>query len=191
MLAGTVTLGGTAEWGDREFARAADLAVDQGAVGLEADRALQLLREEGSSVAFPEALVQIRADVGFSADLLRENDAGDLTQTVQRDIVEALGELVEALRKELEDLEERKQDPRQQQQQQGEPGEEGLVQKLAELKMLRSLQLGVNRRTRLLGERAVQGGADADDLRGRLRELAGRQARLEQATYDLAVGRNE
>jgi hypothetical protein len=60
--------------------------------------------------------------------------------------------------------------------------------------MLRSLQLRINRMTRRLsrlvegadGEQAV----DADVVQ-QLQGLGRRQARIQQATYDLATGRNQ
>ena len=100
-------------------------------------------------------------------------------------MIESLEELIDALRQELERLREQKESGRQGQQQQGQPGEEGLVDTISELKMLRTLQKGVNRRTRLLG---LESSGDLD-VAARLADLAGRQRRIEAATYDLAVGK--
>ena len=191
VLAGTVAVGGVEEWTDRESAKVRELARGERAIGLEGEKALQLLREDGSSVAFPEALEQIVADVAFAADLLAKNRADELTQSVERDVIAALEEVIAAFQQELEKMQERKQSG-QPPQQGGEPGEEGLVDRIAELKMLRTLQIGVNRRTRLLG--GETGGTDGStgdvDVAARLRDLAGRQRRIESATYDLAVGKN-
>jgi hypothetical protein len=72
----------------------------------------------------------------------------------------------------------------------GEPSERPLVDVLAELKMIRSLQMRVNRRTQRYGE--IIGGDEATtpDLLEALRELAERQARVHQAAADLSLGRN-
>ena len=42
--------------------KAGDLAFEEKKITMEADRAMLLLREEGSSVAFPEVVGQIRSD---------------------------------------------------------------------------------------------------------------------------------
>ncbi|MEM9701210.1 MAG: hypothetical protein AAF907_02050 [Planctomycetota bacterium] len=176
---------------DRERSRIRDLARRERAIGLEGAKALQLLREDGSSVAFPEALEQIAADVEFAAELLSKPRVDELTQQVERDIIESLEELIDALQQELEKLQQQKQEG-QQQQQQGQPGEQALVDKIAELKMLRTLQKAINRRTRLLGLEVPAPGEEADvDVGERLRQLADRQSRIESATYDLAIGKTD
>lgn len=181
------------------YSKAHELSRKEDEIVLEMDRTLIILREEGSAVAFPEAAEQIREDMlqvvqflGRQPDDTRKvyPDTGELTQVIEKDIINALEEMVEALQKEIEKKEEKKKDP-QQQQQQGEEQEPGLVDKLAELKVLRSLQYRVNNRTRRLarmfpGEQA-QDPAVLDQLRG----LADRQARIQKAAYDLATGRNK
>ena len=202
VLAGTVALQDKrdGDWTEGQFGRLRDLARREKAIGLEGEKALELLRQDGSSVAFPEALEQILADVAFAADLLgTKQRAGELTQQVERDVIASLEEVIAAFQQELEKMQERKQSGQSPPQGGGEPGEEGLVDKIAELKMLRTLQVGVNRRTLLLGGETGGAGAGADagaadgtdvDVAARLRDLAGRQRRIESATYDLAVGKN-
>ena len=189
VLSDTRRLAEAAAITDRERARARDLALTEKEIGLEAANALRLLREDGSSVAFPEALEQIAADVGFAAELLAKARVDELTQQVERDVIESLEELIDALQQELERLQQQKQsgEPGEQQ---GQPGEAGLVDTISELKMLRTLQKGVNRRTRLLGLEVPGAGGGDVDVAARLRDLSDRQARIESATYDLAVGKN-
>ncbi|MDP1798635.1 MAG: hypothetical protein Q8K78_14170, partial [Planctomycetaceae bacterium] len=108
---------------------------------------------------------------------------------IEKDIVESLEEILEALQKEIEKAKDKKQ-----QQQPGQPGqqqEQGLVDVLSELKMLRSLQYRVNRRTKQLG-RMVEGEQASDpDLRQQLQGLSQRQAKIQQSTYNLATERNK
>ena len=78
-------------------------------------------------------------------------------------------------------------DQKPQQQQDQEPP---LVDKLAELKMLRALQLRINRRTRRLARLIDGDQATAKDVLQQLRDLARRQARVQRAARDLATGRN-
>ena len=120
---------------------------------------------------------------------LERADVGEITQNIEADIVESLKEILEAMQKELEKLKDQKQQQQQQQQQEKKPPP--LVNKLAELKMLRSLQYRVNRRTKQMG-RLVEGEQALDaDVVGQLRLLSERQAKVQKATHDLATGKNE
>ena len=84
-----------------------------------------------------------------------------------------------------------KQQQQQQQQQEQQQQQQGLVNKLAELKMLRSLQYRVNRRTKQLG-RLVEGEQALDvDVVSQLRQLSDRQSKVQKATYDLSTGQNQ
>jgi hypothetical protein len=193
---GTVRLGKIApehrEPRHREIAR--DLASKQDEVDLEASKTLNLLREEGSAVAFKEAVEQMREDMRLASRRLAREDAGDLTQAVEKDIIDALQEMIAAVQKEMEKQEQQKS---QDGQQPGQPQEPGLLDQIAELKMLKSLQMRVNQRTRRLGDvvrgaNGTPGEAASDpELLDQLRNLAERQARIQRAAYDLATGRNE
>jgi hypothetical protein len=170
----------------RHAARATELSRDQRDNALEADRALILLKEEGSSVAFPEAVEQMRDSMLTVAGRLERADTGETTQLIEQIIVETLDEMILALQRELEKMKSEQQQQQQQQQQQ----DPSLVNPLAELKMIRSLQNLVNRLTRQIGldiegEQAV----DEDNLR-LLDDLARRQERIRAATYDLSTGKS-
>lgn len=172
----------------RHTAKATDLARDQKENALEADRALLLLKEEGSSVAFPEAVEQMRDSMMTVAGRLDRADTGETTQLIEQIIVETLDEMILALQKELEKLkEQQQQQPQQQQQQQQDPA---LVNALAELKMIRSLQNQINRLTRQIGlDIEGEQAADAENQK-LLRDLARRQQRVQEATYDLQSGKS-
>ncbi|MBC8113934.1 MAG: hypothetical protein H7062_06130, partial [Candidatus Saccharimonas sp.] len=174
---------------DRHRNRAVELARNEDEISLLAAKALTLLKEEGSSVAFPEAVEQIRDDMLTVARRLERTDVGEITQNIEADIVESLREILEAMQKELEKLKDQKQQQQQQQQEEKKPSR--LVNKLAELKMLRSLQYRVNRRTKQMG-RLVDGEQALDaDVVSQLRQLSERQAKVQRATHDLATGKNE
>ncbi len=191
VLNGTVGLAAVpdAQRTDKHRSRSVELARSQDEVALLASKVVTLLKEEGSSIAFPEALVQMRDDMLTVARRLERVDVGEITVGIEKDIVESLEEILEALQKELEKAKDKKQQP--QQQQQGQPQDQGLVDILSELKMLRSLQYRVNRRTKQLG-RLVEGEQASDpDLRAQLQVLSQRQAKIQQSTYNLATGRNK
>jgi hypothetical protein len=97
--------------------------------------------------------------------------------------------MIDSLQKEMEKNKDKKKD--EQQSKDGQPQDPALVDQLAELKMLRTLQLRINHRTKRLG-RLVEGEQAQDqDILGQLQNLADRQARVQKATYDMATGRNK
>lgn len=171
----------------RHRSKAEELARLEEEVAIDAAKALTLLREEGSSVAFPEAVEQIHDDMLSVARALEQAKVGDLTQGIERDIIEALEEMIEALQKEME-----KKDQKQQgQPMQGEPPDPALVDTLAELKMLRALQYRVNRRTVRLGRESEGEQATDPEIVTQLQQLSRRQSQIQRATFDLATGRNK
>ena len=171
------------------IARGKQLATQEEEILQEVDKALVVLREEGSSVAFPEAVEAIREDAASIVELLDQGKAGELTQTLEQSVIEAIEEMVDALQKEMEKKKDEEQ--KESQQQQGQPQEKPLVDALSELKMLRSLQLRINRRTRQLG-RMIEGDQAAEpELRKQFKTLSGRESRIQRATYDLSTGRNK
>jgi hypothetical protein len=157
-------------------------------IAVEADRALDVLREEGSAVAFPEAVTEIRDDMHSVARLLAEAKIGELTQGVEKDIIAALEEMIAALKKAQKDLEKNKQ---QQPPNMGDADMElPLVDTLSELKMIRALQMRVNTRTKRYAEMTKTEQVDKPELLEALRKLADREERIHRVTRDIVLGRN-
>ncbi len=154
----------------------------------EVDRALILLKEDGSSVAFPEALQQVREDMLTVASRLRSVKIDEITQAVEQDIIESLEEILAALQQALKEL--RQQRASQQQGGGGEPGEQPLVDQLAELRMIRALQMRVNRRTVFYAKLIKGNQAEDAELLDALDKLAERQQHIFEATRDLHQGAN-
>ena len=154
----------------------------------EADKALMLLREEGSAVAMPEALSQAREDMQQVVGRLAQAKVGSVTMAIEEDIAVALEEMLQAVRQAMEDAEQRRQNA--QQGQQGMPQDPALVDALAELRMIRSLQLRVNKRTQRYGEMITGRHADTPELIEALSRLAERQERVYRITADLEAGKN-
>jgi len=184
--------------------KAGDLSFEEQKITLEADRAMLLLREEGSSVAFPEVILQLREDTKRVATRLGQSKIDGVTQGIQNDILAALEEMIDALAKAQRDLEKKKQ--QQQQPQQGQPSgqgsqEEPLVESLAELKLIRTMQTRIRSTTDRYGELLQNDNAQelensevpenvGEDILPLLRDLAQRQDRLYQITRDLVTKRN-
>jgi hypothetical protein len=171
---------------------AARLGREQDEVTAEATRAILLMRDDGSAVAIPQALGQVRDDSAEAATRLARGDLTPATLEITAELVTGLEELLAAVEKSRRD------EPQRQQAGEGggrpaEPGEQPLVDKLAELKMLRSLQVRVNARTdrfsRLLDAGAEQ--AVEAELVAALGRLAERQRAIEQAARDIVAGRTE
>ncbi|MCC9640709.1 hypothetical protein LOC71_00365 [Rhodopirellula sp. JC740] len=173
--------------------KAGDLAFEEQKITLEADRAMLLLREEGSSVAFPEVVSQLREDTVRVATRLGQSKIDLVTQGIQNDILAALEEMIAALAKAQRDLEKKKQ-----QEQQGDgggqpsgSGEEPLVQKLAELKLIRTMQTRIQGSTDRYASLIEEQESSAEDVLPLLRDLSQRQDRLYQITRDLVTERNK
>jgi hypothetical protein len=106
-----------------------------------------------------------------------------ITQGLEEDVIAALEETLAALQQALKDLREQK--GGQPQQGGGEPGEKPLVDQLAELRMIRSLQVRVNRRTQQYGAMIDGEQALEEELLEALDGLSLRQQKIFQATREL------
>jgi hypothetical protein len=178
-------------------ARSAEDDIKAGRIGrkqqeivLMCDRALALLRDDGSAAALAEAVEQVGGDMRTVAELLGQSRVDAYTQQIEQDVIAALDEILSAVKQAQEDAKNRKPSP---------PGDfaEGptaeppLVDKLAELKMLRTMQVRVNRRLKQIAD-LVQGEEATDpQLCKGLDELAARQGRLVKITRDIVTGKTE
>jgi hypothetical protein len=179
-----------AERSHDEEIEAARLSREESLIVREADRALVLLREEGSSMAFPETVSLMRDDMQQVTERLADAKVGKVTQDLEQDIIEALEETIAALDKAIRELDKKKTRPGQSPPA-GQQDDPPLVDKLAELKMIRSLQMRINRRTQRYGKIIEGEQAEAPELLEALTKLAQRQERVYQATSDLSQGRND
>ncbi len=119
-------------------ARCGEIAIGETELAAEANDAIKLLEEEGSTAVFPAATEMIRDDLQLTATRLQEFNSGRTTQMLQADIEDALSELIDSLRKQIEAGEG----------QAGKTdGQPPLVPMSAELKLLLAKQKRVNRRT--------------------------------------------
>lgn len=173
------------EWLDTAISLCRELSQEQAEATQECSFTSSLLREDGTSVSILVAVEDIEADMGIIADRLQQTKVGPLTQSLETDVIEALKELIEATQREMAEMKEQENQP--QSQQDPSTQKPPLVQFMEELKVLRSLQRRVNRRTRQVNglfEEATTD--DAADLNMQLDELARRQERLRQSALKLA-----
>ncbi len=178
--------------GEPFLVQSGKLSNDERKIAIEAQKALTLLQEEGSSVAFPATVEVMHEDMEQVAERLADAKVDDITIGIEEDIIAALEELIEALQKAQQDLEQQQQ----QQQQQPQDQEQPLVDQIAELKMIKALQERVNKRTvrysRLLNDdQDPVGQAESADLADALRNLGQRQQEVFRITRDIVLGKNK
>jgi len=163
------------------------LSIEQTKVVMEGQRALLLLQDEGSSTAFPEALEQVNADAQSVSKKLAEANVSSATQSIEDEIIGALEEMLESLKQVQKKREEKKKQQSQQQQQQSDPDDQPLVDSIAELKLLKTLQMRVNRRTQSLNQEDIVGQVVEASLQQELAALAQRQQKIHEVTRDILL----
>lgn len=170
----------------------------------EASKALTLIESEGSAVAFAEVFKQVVGDMQTAAGRLRRADVGPVTVSIENDIIDSLKEMIEAFKKARKDNQQPKPPSQPGQSNPGQPKDNQLIDMIAELKMIRSMQVRVNNRTNLYGKQlegeqvpSIAKLADAkekekfESFRKEFKDLSGRQQKLSKVTEDIAKGRNK
>jgi hypothetical protein len=161
----------------------------EGDIIAEANAALDILKNEGSAVAFPRIFEEVVIDMVSVKERLNAAKVGSETQFIEEQIIDALREMHAALQ-----LAQRPPGPPSPPGPPGDPGpppDQKLLDEIAELKMLRSMQVRVNERTKRQGNLVQSEQADDPQIKDELRNLANRQAILELMTRDLAEKRNK
>jgi hypothetical protein len=175
--------------------KAGKLSSEQSSIATEASRALLLLREDGSSVAFPQTVSEMKLDMEQVASRLSTSKVGDMTIEIENDIIETLGYLADALAQAQKENEANsgrgKGKPGG-----GRPGESSLVGKIAEIRMLRALQDRIFRRhsryAKLLDDPNDPIGITNDpDILSALRRLTAKQMQLTEITKEIVESLND
>ncbi|MFN9712687.1 MAG: hypothetical protein ACK57G_02650 [Planctomycetota bacterium] len=168
------------------------LSIEQMKVAMEGQRALLLLQDEGSSQAFPEALQQVNNDAQSVVKRLVASDVSEMTLAIEDEILGALEEMLDSLKQVQKQREENKQQQGSGQQGGGGSEEQPLVDKLAELRLIKTLQLRVNRRT----DRLANETSNPNDLIGQvadprlleeLKALSDRQQKIQEVTREILL----
>ena len=174
------------------------LASTQNAIAADAARALLLLADDGTSVAFLQSVEEMQQDMSQIAARLSMAKVGEFTIDLQTEVVDTLNYLVSALAKTQRDNEDKKTatPPPNGGGQPGRPGEEPLVGKIAELKMLRSLQDRIHRRHQRYSEQLQEpndlvGASDNPELVAALGRLSIKQKKLAKITLEIVQGSKE
>lgn len=156
----------------------------------EANKAIQLLEAEGSAVAFPEVFHQVRDDMRHVERRLGKSDVHAVTQVIEQDIISTLRDMIEALKKAQQEQQAKKNPPP------GQPPptmpqDQKLIDMLAELKMIRAMQVRVNSRTKTYGDQYTGEQASVPEIQKELQNLANRQQKIFEVTNNIWRGKNK
>lgn len=167
---------------------ASRLSGKESQIVVEVDKTTLLLREDGSAVAFPEAVEQMRDDMQQVVSRLAQAKVEKITQSIEEDIIAALKDMIAALKKAQKDQKDKK---KSKDSPSGPAPEPPLIDMLAELRMIRALQLRVNTRTARYSKMIEGEQADNAELVEAIRRLAEREQRIYRVTRDLEMGKNQ
>ena len=151
------------------------VAAEEGALAEAAQQALEIIIDDGTSVVFPDVVEQLRDDLSNVQKLLASGRTDTYTATLQKEIEITLEELIEALQQAQQQKESRAGGG-------GGGGMEPLLPNSAELKLLRSAQLRINRRTAAIEAARPKEGPLDDVLKNEAGTIAGRQAEIAEMT---------
>jgi len=167
------------------------LSDEEKKIVFEASKAIEMLEAEGSAVAFHEVFQQVREDMKHVERRLGATDAGKVTQNIEEDIIDTLQEMIKALEKAKQDLQNKKPKDGDPKSQPPPNQDQKLLDKIAELKMIRAMQIRVNKRTEMYG-REFEGEVPNDpNVQREIRNLAERQERIVDVTRKIASGDNQ
>jgi hypothetical protein len=162
----------------------------EGEIINEADKAIQLLQSEGSAVAFPAVFEEVRKDMFRVKERLHDANVGDDTQAIEKDIIDALTQMRDALKKAQQEL--GKTPPGPPPNPNNDPQLQKLLDEIAELKMIRALQVQVNDRTKRYSKRANDvEQADDPQIKKELKDLGERQEKIETMVNNMATKKNQ
>jgi len=170
------------------------LSDDEKEIVLEASKAIELLEAEGSAVAFPEVFHQVREDMKHVQRRLGVVDVGVVTQAIEKDIIDTLKEMIDALKKARNDMDQKKAQGKPKDGQKPPNVDQKLLDQIAELKMIRSMQKRVNDRTEIYGKQyqTIEGEQTGNpEIRRELHGLSERQERIFEITSRIAKGDNK
>jgi hypothetical protein len=174
-------------------ATSAKLSNKEKEIVIEATKAMEVLEAEGTAVAFPAIFEQVREDMKHIDRRLDISDTGLVTQAIEKDVMATLKDMIDALKKAKQDLDDKKNppppkpgEPKAQQ-----PQDQKLLDQIAELKMIRSMQIRLNDRTVIYGKMYQGEQAFEQNVRREISGLAERQDRIFEITNKIAKGDNK
>jgi hypothetical protein len=178
------------------------LADKEDAIVKEANGAIRILDAEGSAVAFAEVFRQVRDDMMAVKVRLDQTNTDIVTVQTENDIIATLDEMIDALKKAIKQA--KPKPPQPPKPGGGKPPPQKLLDEIAELKMIRSMQDKVNRRTELYGKQYPKEQTPLPEtvkdekiklqvqtIVDELQKLSKRQDEIHKITDDIAKGKNQ
>lgn len=156
---------------------------------LKAEKLLQMLREDGRARMMAEVLTSTSEDMRTVTDLLANGKADAFTVKMEEDILAALEEMLAAVKQaEREMQEEEKEENGDQESQAAENAEDpALIDRIAELKMIRSAQIRIWHRTQEVGKMLSEERAEDPAHLEILRNLSLQQEKIRKIVHEMAV----
>jgi len=133
------------EWKRAEKLNCAKLGQEEKFIGTLADVALQIIKEDGTTIVFPRIVERLRDDLYAVSERLKAEQTDGYTQDLQLEIERTLQDLIEALQRAQEVSDQSP--PPGESPPPGQPQPQPLVPNSAELKLIKNAQLRVNRLT--------------------------------------------
>jgi hypothetical protein len=170
----------------------------EGVIVGEAEKALKLMEAESSAVVFAGVLSQVKGDMEAVKKRLEDGrvegrnkaDQAEGTQLIEEDIIEQLTMMKEALKKAKKDLENQQNKPPMQGNSGGEQ-EKRLLEMINELKLIKSLQEQVNKRTNSYSKQDPGEQAKDPLIQAELKQLSDRQRVLQEMLHKIATEANQ
>ena len=166
---------------DRQLAKR--LAASELKLSAVCDDVLDVLSEDGTTLVFPEIVVELKADLEQTGALLDNLQTGDSTRMIQKDIEDTVSEILAALEEAAKKPP--PPSPNKGREKKNQNSSAPLLAKSAELKMVRALQLRVNRRTSRF-DTARKSVDLSSEARSRLREIGRKQKEVEKLLRKIA-----
>lgn len=182
-----VALGGKAPVAEIQKSQAE--ADKESQIVAEAEKALKLMEGEGSAVVFAGVLNQVKGDMEAIQKRLNEARVGEDTQQIEQDVIDQLKMMQEALKKAKQELENKPSDPKPNDPN-AKKGDQKLIDLLNELKLVKSLQEQVNKRTVMYNKDRLEQTNDPL-IQGELRQLSERQKVLQDMIHKIQTQANQ
>lgn len=155
-----------------------------------ADATLKLMEGEGSAVVFAGLLKEVKGDMEAIKRRLEDTRIGEDTQQIEQDVIDQLKMMLEALKKARQDLENKPSDSKPNDPN-AKKSDNKLLELLAELKLIKSLQEQVNKRTVMHGKTDPNEQAKDPLVQAELAQLAARQKVLQDMLHKIATQVNQ
>ena len=176
---------GDKEYDRREIGELTALSDGEGKLQGDIGKVKKMLDDEKATVVFPVVLKDVMDKLGNVQKKLADKDAGQLTQAIQTQIEQTLEELVNSIRKQLAEHRDRAKGGGGPSGGGGGKGKQPLVPPIAELKMLRTMELQIAGITKLLDKQVVSGELPKEKAAVEFKTVTDRQKEVQRLAEEM------